>query len=234
MPNTASLKFELEVCVDQVSDALAAAQAGATRIEMNCALELDGLTPSIASCQWLKQQLSVPIVAMLRAHARSFLYTPAEESEMLRDCRLLLAAGVDGIVFGCLNEHGQIALPILKKIRALCGERELIFHRAFDALDDQVTGLEQLIECGVVRVLTSGGAATAELGCDQLRRLEDQADGRIEILPGGGIHSGNARFILERTGCRQLHGSFRLSGSTVGPSLDDICQTRKLLHEQFA
>ncbi len=221
--------FQLEVCVDQVGHALIAEAAGATRIEMNTALELDGLTAPSASCAWLKQHCRVPIVAMLRPHARSFIYAASDELALLRDCQLLLDAGVDGIVFGSLDQHNQIALPILQKVMAVCCGRDVIFHRAFDCIADQLNALDQLIECGVRRVLTSGGAKTAQAGMEQLRILQERAAGQIEILPGAGINSANARQIAVHVGCRQLHGSFRLHGPDKGPDVDDIKRTRTLL-----
>lgn len=218
--------FEVEVCVDRVADAMTAVAAGATRIELNCALEMDGLTPAAASCQWLKQHCSVPIVAMLRPHARSFVYSASDEASILRDCQQLLQAGVDGIVFGGLNERGQIAIPILQRVLGACGGRPVVFHRAFDQLKDQSQGLEQLIECGVRRVLTSGGAKTALEGVAQLKRLHDLAEGRIEILPGAGINSRNAQAILQASGCCQLHGSFTdADRKSQGPDASEIAQT---------
>jgi copper homeostasis protein len=222
--------FELEVCVDQVAHALAAEAAGATRIEINTALELDGLTPAAASCAWLKAHCGLPIVAMLRPHARDFVYSAAEELSLLRDCQSLLEAGVDGIVFGSLDANQKIALPILRKVMAVCAGREVIFHRAFDQMADQFAALEQLIECGVRRVLTSGGAQTAEAGIDQLQKLMELAAGQIEILPGAGINSSNAHRIATRVGCHQLHGSFRRRGGEhAGPDGEEIRRTRAIL-----
>ena len=222
--------FHLEVCVDTVTDALAVVAAGATRIEMNSALELDGLTPPVASCQWLKEHCQVPIVAMLRPQHRSFVYSSSEELTLLRDGLLLLEAGVDGLVFGSLDDQRRLNLPLLHKVLALCGGRDVIFHRAFDLLEDQLRGLEQLIECGVRRVLTSGGAATAQAGLERLQRLHELAAGRIEILPAAGVNSGNAVQILRQIGCRQVHGSFRGSDPAArGPDLDEIRRTRHLI-----
>ncbi len=222
--------FELEVCVDRVAHAVLAETAGATRIEMNTALELDGLTPSSANCMWLKANCSLPIVAMLRPHARDFVYSATEELTLLRDCQSLLEAGVDGIVFGSLDADQNIATPILRKVMALCAGHEVIFHRAFDQVLDQFSALEQLIECGVRRVLTSGGAPTAEAGIERLQKLMEQSAGQIEILPGAGVNSSNAHRLATQLGCRQLHGSFRTRGAeSKGPDSEEIRRTRAIL-----
>lgn len=223
-------RFEIEVCVDRLQDAVDSLAAGATRIEMNYALELSGLTPSPGSCQWLKANCDAPVVAMLRPHNRGFLYTAAEQSMLLRDCETLLATGIDGVVFGALTEKGLLDMNLIGQVARMVGDREMIVHRAFDELPDQRVGLQQLIECGVDRVLTSGGAATAEAGVDRLRELVDLSAGRIEILPGGGITAGNAVALVRQTGCDQIHGSFRLSARPGAvPDLDNIRRTRQLL-----
>lgn len=200
--------FQIEVCIDHPSDALLAQTAGATRIEINSALLLDGLTPTIAACRWIKTHCGLPLIAMLRPRNR-FSMEPAEQEIAVEDGKLLLDAGVDGLAYGALDSHGELNLKYMQQIRDLCGEREFVCHRAFDRLTDQRRGLEQLIDCGTTRVLTSGGAPTAELGLARLAELHAWARGRIEILPGGGIHAGNALHIALLSGCGQVHGSFR-------------------------
>ena len=201
-------RFELEVCVDCIEAATIAVEAGATRIELNSALALDGLTPSLGASEYLVQNCDVPILAMLRPHDRGFVYSSAERGLMQRDCEQLLSTGVAGIVVGGLTDNARIDDRFLEQLVRQCESREVVFHMAFDAIDNQRDGLETLIDNGVRRVLTSGGAKTAEAGMGQLRDLIEQAHGRIEILPGGGVTSANARRLIEQTGCTQLHGSF--------------------------
>lgn len=203
-----SHSFQIEVCIDHPTHALLAQTAGATRIEINSALALDGLTPTIAACRWIKAHCSLPLIAMLRPR-NVFLMEPVEQEIAVEDGRLLLDAGVDGLAYAALDQQGALNTHYMQQIADLCGDRDFVCHRAFDRLTDQRRGLEQLIDCGVTRVLTSGGAATAELGLVRLSELHQRARGRIEILPGGGIHAGNARRIAERCGSGQLHGSFR-------------------------
>jgi copper homeostasis protein len=220
--------IQLEVCVDRIEDAIIAANAGATRIEMNQALQCDGLTPSLASCHWLVQHCPVPVVAMLRPHARGFCYSAAEKQTMLDDCQRLLDSGMAGIVCGATQKDGGIEQEFTSQLVRLCTGKELVYHRAFDTFSDQLKALNQLIELGVDRVLTSGGAATALAGVENLRKLQELSEGRIEILPGAGVGPENAIEILQRTGCLQLHGSFRSPGA-YGPCADRIHATRSLL-----
>jgi copper homeostasis protein len=231
-----AFKFHVEVCLERPEDALLAEQAGATRIELNSALSLDGLTPTLGACRWLKQNCNLPLIAMLRPHAASFVLSSTEQTILLHDCEDLLACGVQGIAYGALSNEGTLQLDYFNQVARLCGPRELVCHRAFDQVHDQRRGLEQLIDCGVRRVLTSGGAATAELGVGRLRQLIEWSGGRIEILPGAGIHSGNVRKIVELTGCDQVHGTFRglcaaENRPTLGCSPTEITKIRSVLEK---
>ena len=130
---------------------------------------------------------------------------------------------------GGLTTSGEIDIGFMKELRKNTADKVLVMHRAFDQLSDQASGLEQLIDIGVDRVLTSGGAPTAEVGMEQLRRLIVQSRGRIEILPGAGIRLNNAHAILQGTGCNQLHGTFKkVVGGKLKPDSDAIAQLRKL------
>lgn len=224
--------FHLEVCVDRIDDALRALDAGATRIELNSGLGLDGLTPSPAACRWLRGRSSAPIIAMLRPHASGFQYSVGEQECLLSDCQALLDAGVDGVAFGAVTASNALDLDLIARVRELCVERQLVLHRVFDVLKDPWGALEQARQLGVDRVLSSGQRPTALAGLELLADLQADA-GRIEFLPGSGINSSNAEAIVQAMRRRdpdwpvQVHGSFR--GDAAGPSAKDIQQTREIL-----
>jgi copper homeostasis protein len=199
----------LEVCVASIDDAVAAAGAGASRLELNLALELDGLTPSLALLVEAKQVVEIPIIAMVRPRAGDFHYGVREKTVMLRDAELLLAHGADGIACGALDAQLAIDEPFWRQLARLVGSRELVFHRALDAIPNPVAALERLIDLGTTRVLTSGGAKTAIDGAQQLARLVAQTRGRIDILPAAGVSAEHVAELVATTGCRQIHGSFR-------------------------
>lgn len=207
----------IEVCVEGFENAKIAIEAGADRLELNSRLNLDGLTPAFEDLIAVRQLTSIPVIAMLRPHANSFIYDRDTQLAMLADLERLLAGGVDGVAVGGLMTSGEIDIELMNEMRKYTADKVLVMHRAFDQLRDQAGGLEQLIDVGVDRVLTSGGAATAEAGMEQLRSLMEQSRGRIEILPGAGIRPGNALAILQGTGCNQLHGTFRqtIAGRTM-------------------
>lgn len=153
---------------------------------------------------------------------------------MLRDCQDLLAAGAGGIVIGALDDNGWIDTKFLRSVAAICSPAEVVFHRAFDELTDQAQGLKQLIDCGIQRVLTSGGGRTAIESVGKLKRLIELADGCIEILPGSGVSSSNAVELVAQTGCTQLHGSFTNRETHLScPDPQEIAATLAAVHAFF-
>lgn len=202
-------QITLEVCIASVGDALAAVSGGADRLELNMGIELGGLTPSVGLMTEVKQSVDVPVLVMVRPRAAGFQYSPGELRQILKDAESLLALGADGIVAGALSLDGLVPIDFWSQLRQLTLGRELVFHRAIDVTNEPSKVLEQLIELGTDRVLTSGGAATALEGRDQISKLRERGANRIQILPGCGITPQNAVDVLESTGCRQLHGTFR-------------------------
>lgn len=213
-------KITLEVIVSSLDDARAAAAGGADRFELCSALALGGLTPSLGTLQEIKRELRVPVMSMIRPREGGMAYTAGELAVMERDAALALEAGADGLVFGFLTPDGDIDVAECRAFLRHCSRiapgRQWVFHRAFDVVRDPETALEQLIELGITRVLTSGRGRTAMDGLDEIRRTVEQAEGRIEVLPGGGIRPANVAEVLEKTGVDQIHMS--LSEQRPDPS----------------
>ncbi|HVZ17341.1 MAG TPA: copper homeostasis protein CutC [Terriglobales bacterium] len=195
----------LEICCGSIDDALQAQAGGAQRVELCAALFLGGLTPSIGTVQHARQHLTIPIMAMVRPRGGGFCYTDAEFATMERDAEALIANGADGIVFGILNQDGAIDLARTRRLREIAGSRQSVFHRAFDVTSDPFRALDELVDLGITRVLTSGQQDTVPEGADLIRRLIEYSAGRIEVLPGGGIKPYNLADVIARTGCRQVH-----------------------------
>ena len=195
----------LEICCGSIDDALQAQDGGAQRIELCSALFLGGLTPSIGTVQYARQQLGIPIMAMVRPRGGGFCYTEAEFATMQRDAEALITNGADGIVFGVLNQDGTIDVPRTRRLREIAGDKQTVFHRAFDVTPDPFRAVDELVGLGITRILTSGQQDTVPEGADLIRRVIEYAGGRIEILPGGGIKPHNLADVLARTGCSQVH-----------------------------
>ena len=195
----------LEICCGSIDDAIQAQAGGAQRIELCSALFLGGLTPSIGTLQYARQQVTIPIMAMVRPRGGGFSYTEAEFGTMERDSEAMIANGADGLVFGILHEEGTIDLKRTRRLRELAGKKQSVFHRAFDVTPDPFRALDELVDLGISRVLTSGQKNSVPEGADLIRRLIDHAKERIEILPGGGIKPYNIADVIARTGCKQVH-----------------------------
>lgn len=199
----------VEICCGSYQDCLAADRGGAQRVELNSALCVGGLTPSLATLRKVKEDTKLKVICMIRPRAAGFCYRREEAAVMMDDARIFLENGADGIVFGFLKENREIDIDNTAKMTELVHHygKEAVFHRAFDVTPESEQAMELLIACKVDRVLTSGQKRTAMEGISLIRKLQEQYGRDIQILPGSGINAGNALRILEETGVSQLHSS---------------------------
>jgi copper homeostasis protein len=195
----------LEVCVSSVADVETAVAGGADRVELCCALELGGLTPSVGLVEQALAISRVPLVVMLRPRCGGFCYDRHEFAAMLTDAERFLDLGAAGIVFGFLDGNRAVDVKRSRELIERAGTAQTVFHRAFDFVSDPRAALDQLIDAGCRRVLTSGGKPTAKEGAATIRELIHQADGRIEMLPAGGIRAENVVELVRYTGCDAVH-----------------------------
>ena len=198
-----------EVCAGSVQDCINAQLGGADRVELNSALHLGGLTPSLAMLRLVKEKTSLKVICMDRPRAAGFCYDDVEIETMFEDAKILLENGADGISFGFLNSDATINVTETKKMVELIHQyqKEAVFHRAFDCVDDPMHAIKQLIDCGVDRILTSGLQPTAMQGASVLEKLQSAFGDQIELLAGSGINANNIRALKEQTGLHQFHGS---------------------------
>lgn len=203
------MKILFETIVASLDDALVAETNGADRFELCSALALGGLTPSLALLRDIKKECQVPVMAMVRPREGGMCYTEREFVTMLGDAAIFIENGADGLVFGFLKADGGLDVDRCEKLISLTNQAgrsvQTVFHRAFDVVAQPDRALEQLVDLGVTRILTSGRAATALEGMNEIRHLVQLADGRIEILPGGGINGSNVKTIVQETGVNQVH-----------------------------
>ena len=206
-------KILFEVCCGCTEDAVQAERGGADRIELNSALFLGGLTPSIGALEAVKAQVKIPVMCMVRPREGGFCYTAFDYDTVCRDALALVRAGADGVVFGFLNDDGTVdaarCADFLGRVRAENPEVETVFHRAIDVVPDVFAALDTLTALGVTRVLTSGQRASAPQGAETIRKMLAHAAGRIDILPGGGVNAGNVRGFIAETGVKSVHASAR-------------------------
>ncbi|MEJ8767290.1 copper homeostasis protein CutC [Oceanobacillus sp. HCA-5259] len=203
------MKTIAEICCGSVEDVLYAQKAGADRIELNNAMSLTGLTPSIGTLKLAVANCNVPIVAMARPRPGGFNYNKYEFETMLADIEAMITYDIEGVAFGCLDKNGDIDKEKNEIIINLLHEygKDAVFHRAFDCVLDPFKAIETLIDLGVKRVLTSGLQARAIEGVDLLGQLHQEYGDKIEILVGGGVNASNVSDIIHQTNINQFHSS---------------------------
>ena len=206
----------LEMSVETLDAAIAAARGGADRIELCEDLSVGGVTPSAQLMREARARVQVPIFAMIRPRGGNFHYSAAEFVEMKTQIAYAKSTRMDGVVFGILTADQTVDVPRNGELVELAKPLPATFHRAFDELPDLQNGLKDVIAAGATRILTSGGAATAEEGAGRIAALLQQAGEEITILPGGGIRPGNLGRIARVARAREFHSG--LSNLLPGPA----------------
>ena len=199
----------LEIAVFNIGSAIAAAAAGADRLELCENPQEGGTTPSYGCLKLVREKIRIPVFPIIRPRGGDFLYSDAEFEVMIHDVRLCKELGFEGIVIGLLLPDGNIDIPRTKKLVDLAYPLEVSFHRAFDRCADPFKGLEDVIEAGCSRILTSGQVPNAMDGKDLIRQLVEKAADRIIIMPGSGVRSSNIKELADYTGAVELHSSAR-------------------------
>ncbi|XP_037937484.1 copper homeostasis protein cutC homolog [Teleopsis dalmanni] len=203
--------IKLEVCVDSIASAVAAAEGGAARIELCSALSEGGLTPSVGTLKILKEKcLNIPIFCMLRPRrGNDFIYSTLEIQALLADMDILREQGADGFVFGALTNGQTVNTEQCQYVLQQAAGLPVTFHRAFDltnpiCMDETVSQIRHL---GFKRILSSGFCQSAEEGTNNLAKLIAKHHRDIIIMPGAGISVSNLDEILTATKCAEFHAS---------------------------
>ena len=199
----------IEVCCGGYYDALQAYQGGAERIELNSALHLGGLTPTIGSLILTKKNTDLKVICMDRPRSAGFHYENDDFETMKADAEALMENGADGLAFGCLDQNGNIDVEQTRQIIDIIRKHggEAVFHRAFDCVNDPYQSIEILIDLGIDRILTSGLKAKAMQGKDLIKDMQEKYGDRIQLLAGSGMNASNAKEMMDYTGISQVHSS---------------------------
>lgn len=205
-------KYQFEVCANSVESCLAAQAGGANRVELCAGIPEGGTTPSYGEISMAREVLDITrLHVIIRPRGGDFLYSPMEVKTMLKDIEMAKHLGVDGVVFGCLTTNGEIDFTVMQELMKASQGLSVTFHRAFDVCRNPKEALEQIIELGCHRILTSGQQATAEQGIPLLKELQEQAAGKIILLAGCGVNEKNVARIALETGIQEFHFSARES-----------------------
>ena len=203
------MSFIIEIATSDFLTTKSAVEGGADRIELCANLAEGGTTPSYAHIKKCREAFSIPLFPIIRPRGGDFLYTKDEFEIMKNDIKLCKELGCEGIVIGLLNMDGTIDMTRTSELIELAYPLEVTFHRAFDRCKDPFAALEELIEIGCQRILTSGQKPTVSEGVDLIAELNRKADDRIIILPGSGVRKDNIKMLAEKTGCIEFHSSLR-------------------------
>ncbi|MBL8749119.1 MAG: copper homeostasis protein CutC [Planctomycetes bacterium] len=227
MHASANARVVVEVAVDSLAGARAAATAGADRLELCASLGEGGVTPSRGLLDAVRAAVRVPVFAMIRPRRGDFLYSADEFAVMLRDVRHARDGGADGIVSGVLRADGQIDEERMRELIAAAAPLPFTCHRAFDLCADPDRALDALRRLGAARVLTSGQAASASAGAVAIARHVANAGTGLVVMAGSGVRPDNVRALVAATGVREVHLSaaidlpsamtFRRDGVPMGP-----------------
>lgn len=204
------MSLPLEICVFNTATAIAAAAAGADRIELCENYANGGTTPSYGYLRTTRESVSIPIFPMIRPRGGDYYHRPEEIEIIQKDILLCKELGFEGVVIGLLNIDGTIDKENTARLVEAAYPLDVTFHRAFDRCKDPLEALETIIACGCTRILTSGQQPKAPDGKELIKTLVDQADGRIIIMPGSGINSSNIEMMRSFTGATEFHTSARI------------------------
>ncbi len=206
----------LEICVESVASAIAAQEGGAQRVELCENLISGGTTPSAGLIEITRKQISIGLHVLIRPRRGDFLYTDLEFQIMQKDIQVAKILGADGVVLGILQADGQIDMQRTQVLQEMAYPMSVTFHRAFDLTPDPYKALDDLLQLGVDRLLTSGQQANSLAGAALLQELGSKAGGRLVVMPGGGVTEETIGELAQQTGLREYHASAR---SKAGSSM---------------
>jgi len=199
----------LEICCFNLESARIAADAGADRVEL-CADPADGgTTPGMGLIHQVRKKISIELWPIIRIRGGDFLFSDEEFEVMLHDVEACKMAGCDGVVIGMLRTDGRVDKAHAGRLVERAYPMGVCFHRAFDWTSNPFEAMEDIIEIGCERILTSGQQATAVLGASLIRDLIRQAEGRIQLMPGSGVRASNIADLQRETGAHHFHSSAR-------------------------
>ena len=196
----------LEVCVDTIEGVTAAMNGGAGRIELCSSLSEGGLTPSAGLMQ-AAATLPIPCYAMIRPRSGLFEFSQAEVEIMMGDIATAKQAGLAGVVLGVQDATGGLNVSVLAQLLEAAGEMGANLHRVIDVVPEPLVALDQAIELGFERILTSGAEPLAPDGVGLIAEMVTRAGGRISIMPGCGLTADNVANVMDATGVHEAHAA---------------------------
>jgi copper homeostasis protein len=222
------MNAQLEIACFDLESVIIADAAGANRIEICDNLAEGGTTPSWEMVLEAKDRIKTDLFVMIRPRGGDFCYNEDEFEQMKNDIVMFKRLGVQGYVFGILTKDHEVDIERNKDLIAFAHPFPCTFHRAFDRTKDVYQSLETIISLGFQTILTSGAAENVLDGLNTLKVLVNKANGRIAIMPGGGLRSSNIALIKKETAAHYFHSS-----AIVDASLQADHQEIQLLKKEL-
>ena len=220
-------KLILEVCANGLDSSLNAQRAGVDRIELCDFLEAGGITPHSDVVSVVKERIVIPVYVLIRPRPGNFIYSKEEFRKMQKEIDMCLKLKVEGIVLGILNSEGNVDIDRCAELVNIVKPLPLTFHRAFDKVKNPLVALEEIIELGFGRILTSGQKAYCLEGSEMISQLIAQANGRISIMAGAGITEDNIAEVVKRSNANEFHFSAKVKPPNEN-YISDLNRIRKI------
>ena len=195
-----------EACVESFEKAKEAQDKGANRIELCENLAVGGTTPSYGTVKVCLEKLNIPIFPMIRARGGNFVYSKDEIEIMKEDIKLFKELGVKGIVLGCLTSENKIDLELTRELVDLAYPMEVTFHKAIDEITNPLDYIDDLVNIGIKRILTSGGKATALEGKDLINEMIKKSNERLKVVVAGKVTKENLNELSNLISANEFHG----------------------------
>lgn len=195
-----------EACVESLIDALEAEKRGADRIELCDNLSHGGTTPSYGTIKVALSTLKIPVFPIIRPRGGDFYYTPAEIEVIKEDIKVCKSLGAKGVVLGLLTKDKKIDFEVLSQLVELAKPMEVTFHKAIDELEDPTLVIDELINIGVKRILSSGTKPTALEGKDMLNKMIEKAGDRLTIVVAGKVTKEILPEVSNLIPAKEYHG----------------------------
>ncbi|EJL68496.1 copper homeostasis protein CutC [Chryseobacterium populi] len=218
---------KIEIACFNPQSAIIAFENGADRIELCDGLSEGGTTPDFETVKELRRKINIPVFVMIRPRGGDFTYSDMEFEQMKKELIQLKSLNVDGFVFGVLDQNDEVNMEQNKSLVTLAHPFPCTFHRAFDRAKDLEASLEKVIGCGFKTILTSGQKPNASEGKENLKKLVELSNGRIEILVGGGLRSTNIEELRDFTKAEYFHSSAITDGGSFADAVEVVALKSK-------
>ena len=222
--------FDLEGCE-------IAQSSGASRIELCLDPHLGGTTPDDLFIKKARSLLNIPLFVMVRPRGGDFNYNKSELDQMFSTIDTCKKEGVDGVVFGVLDESRELNRSVCEQLVEAASGISCTFHRAFDVVDDPIYTAKEIVKLGFSRILTSGQKDTALDGTDLIKTLLNRFSKKLTILPGAGITSHSLPLLHRVIGAKEYHSSAKKSdknGTYLGVDATEVRLMAEFLNENLA